>query len=173
MPAKLNQAMPEMPASGFKTFDEFQSWFKGFHQATTNHIRTVQKSMTPATATGAPRVTPIAAALVVDFERTDGDRYLVYHSTTANFADAAAVDVGISSRWFDQVGKGGVKKTYWIVTIKNNVASQTSPPASGTSLAIGTAATLPSPLPPNDTPVKSDETGHTVSGSGNTPKIGR
>lgn len=173
MPAKLNQAMPEMPASGFKTFDEFQSWFKGFHQAATNHIRTVQKSMTPATTTGAPRVTPIAAALVVDFERTDADKYLVYHSTTASFADAAAVDVGVSSRWFDQVGNGGITKTYWIVPVKNNVSGQQSPPASGTSLAIGAPAAVPSPLPPNDTPVKSDETGHAVSGNNNTPRIGR
>jgi hypothetical protein len=153
MPARLRHSIPEPPADPLKDSLALRNWMT----AMTNHARTVQQSMTPPVAVPKPVVTPVAGGNVIDFERTDGDRYFLYHSTNPNRSNAAMVDIGLSSRYFDETASGAVAKTYWIVPVKGNMIGPPSRPSSGTSLALGTATNLPAPQPVSTTPTASNK----------------
>lgn len=145
MPARLFHSIPEPPSD---LPEHHREWMT----AVTNTLRTMVKSQTPPKPVTQPTVTPIAQGNVIDFTRTDADKYLIYHSTDNNFANAAAIDIGLSSRYFDAVGNGGIAKHYWVVPLKGNMIGPASPPGKGVTLAAGAVVTLPPPRPISGNP---------------------
>lgn len=99
------------------------------------------------------RITPVAGGNVVDFTRSDGDTYTLYWSTSKDFALAVTVELGQSNTYNDNLGSGGVTRYYWIrARRQNGQDSSLVGPVAGMALTLGSATTLPKPLPATDFP---------------------
>lgn len=125
-------------------------------QALRNNVIKILPSRIPPRQISNLKVTPVAGGNYIQFSKSDGDNYAVYVNTTANFDTAAARDVGQSPTYVDNVGDGGKTRYYWVVAKKSGQPdSQPFGPVSGTTLALGTSATVPTPPPASDSPSSS------------------
>ncbi len=100
----------------------------------------------PPTVVSNVQVTPVAGGNLVTFTRSaDAEGYLVRISSTPswNASKDIQADIGDSNVYRDETGAGSVTRYYQIVSKNGQLFSQPSSPVKATSLAPGTAATLP------------------------------
>jgi hypothetical protein len=151
MSIKTKFSIPEPPS-------DMPGNHRAWATAITNVLRQVQGISAPPNQVPTPRITPVGGGNIVDFQRTNGQKYILYHSTSGNIADAGQIDLGLGNRYFDATGTGGVNKTYWVVAQNGGLSALQSPPGAAMSLDPGASATIPDPLPPV-TPTRSPITG--------------
>lgn len=117
----------------------------------------------PARPTSKIVITPIAGGNIIQWVMTDADSYKVYAAATDDISQATVLDAGQSNEFQHLVGAAAVKRFYWVQSCKGGVERNTPPvgPQSGTTLALGAGATVPSPPLSPDVPVIDLVTGHT------------
>ena len=122
------------------------------HVGLDNFLRDVRDILTQqVSAVPAPQpvtnlsATPTAGAVIVRFTRSNAQNFRLYYGSSPDRTQASFVDLGSNSQWTDSVGKGGVKRWYWVQAITPNALSPSSVtgPITATSLALGTNATVP------------------------------
>jgi hypothetical protein len=117
-------------------------------------------SRTPPRDPSNLQVTPLPGGNRVSFTRSDADYYILYYATTRDHSTAVAIDLGGGNEFNHLRGKGTEELFYWVQGFKHNgKSSNLVGPNSGTTLALGTNATLPLPPPSDDAPIKDDTTG--------------
>lgn len=162
-----------MPFQGIQSlpvkFDPKKDW---------NTVRAVLVSMQQNLADvmgvlSAPRaiqgltVNAASFANIVQFIKTNGDRYEVMVSATANLKDGYLIDVGDTGHWVDYTGKDGILRFYWVRAVNllgthTRVYSNWVGPKSATTLTVA-AATAPPAFPyVGDQPVTDQTTGFLV-----------
>jgi hypothetical protein len=137
-----------------------------FQDLRENVLRLMASQAAPRPPVGL-KVIPISFGNVVQFIRTDGDFYEVLWSTTPNIQNATSVNIGTSQQWQDNVGKAAITRYYWVRAVNqisgaDFIKSTEVGPVPGTTLASGTAATVPAPVAAADTLVLDQKTGTIV-----------
>lgn len=150
-----------MPTGIREVPNDFPAHQRNFLSDLRNAVVRLQSSVTPTRPPTNLKVTPIAAANVIQFTRSDGDAYVVYSSPTADITKATAYQIGSVQQFTEQLGAGGVKRFYWVSAVKaaTGTTSALTGPVSATTLAIGAAATVPTPPPATDSPETDASTG--------------
>lgn len=151
MSRQPNYGAPEVPTGGNFGRQAFDEWVR-------NSLLSVLSTLVPPGDVSNVRATALAAAIQVDFTRSDGDGYSLYWNTTASLEGAVRVDLGTANKYVDTIGDGLIKRWYLIRPRKGLVEGNYSPWVSQTTLAIGTAVTPPTPPPASDTPTVDQET---------------
>lgn len=121
------------------------------------------------------KVTPGAFSNTIQYTMTDADYYTIYASPTNDISKATILDAGKSNEFNHFVGAPAITRFYWVQACVTSVEKNSDPvgPISGTSLASGTSAPVPTPPPSPDIPVIDSTTGQVSrSGGRNVPSIG-
>lgn len=89
-------------------------------------------------------VTPIAGGNVIQFTRSNGVSFNLYASSSPDFTSASQQNLGSANTYTDNVGSGGVKRYYKVEALNGTGASSgLTSPKNGTTLALGSTATIP------------------------------
>lgn len=152
MPA--NTGKPAFPAGVPLDQDNFNRWV-------VNQIENLQAALIPPSMVSNFRVTPAAGSNIIDFTRSDGDAYTLYINSTASVNGATRIDLGIANRYTDDLGQGSIKRYYAVKAKKGNVGGTLSGWVSGTTLALGTPITTPTPPAATQFPFTDQETDST------------
>lgn len=105
-------------------------------------VEEIQPTSVPPQAPTGLKVTPIAGGNVVQFTRSNATNFRLYHSTTSDRGAAVIVDLGSNNSYTDSVGDGGIQKWYWVEAVNSQSVSAIVGPSTGTTLALGTPATV-------------------------------
>lgn len=136
-----------------------------FSQMREKLVRLEPDRIPPDTPTNL-RVTPIAGGNQITFTRSkDAKGYYLRISTTPSWSAATGMqrDLGDSNVVEDFTGAGSITRYYAVVAYKGDLESPATAPASGVSLGLGVAATLPAPPVSGAQISRSQETGLPVS----------
>jgi hypothetical protein len=139
---------------------EQQMWAQSIVSA----IKNLQTSVVPPAPPTNFTVTPKAGGNIIQFTRSDGDSYSVYRNTVPNLNGAQRFDLGLGNEYVDDVGAGAIKLYYWVRAKLGQLTSTRVGPISGTTLALGTAITPPTPPPGSQTPTSSNEDNQVIPG---------
>jgi hypothetical protein len=118
----------------------------------------LQSSSVPPGGVTNLKATAKAGGIIIQFTRSDGDGYILYHNTVPEISGAVRIDLGLANEYSDEIGEAAVKKYYWVKAKKGQMESPLSSLVTATSLALGTAITFPVPPPASQQPTQSDET---------------
>ena len=90
------------------------------------------------------KVTPIAGGNVVQFTRSNATNFRLYAGSTNDRSSARIIDLGSNNQYTDNLGDGGVDQWYWLEALSqtSSTPSDVVGPVKGTSLALGTSATV-------------------------------
>jgi hypothetical protein len=144
--------------------NSFSSDQQIFLQTLVSTLKELQQTVIPPNPPSNLKVTPKAGGNIVQFTRSNGDVYALYKSTSPSLNGATRVDLGKANQYVDDVGDAGVTVFYWIFAKTNQLTSTTVGPVSGTTLALGTTITTPTPPPASQTPTISDTDNQVVPG---------
>lgn len=129
--------LPDVPHTGNVALDDY---LNQLHNAVMPIIAAAQPPNLPSNLT----VTPIAGGNVIQFTRSNGTSYNLYMSNSPDRSTATQQNLGTANSWTDNVGAGAVKRYYWVEGLNaQNLSSGITSPKSGTTLALGAAATVP------------------------------
>lgn len=98
-----------------------------------------------------------AGGVIVEFTRSDADRYVIYRNTTPSLNGSVLFDIGNSNRFVDDIGASGELRYYWVKGKKNQIEGIPYGPVSATTLALDAEITPATPPPGSATPAQSDE----------------
>ena len=129
-----------------------------FNEGVLSALKNLQSALIPPTMVSNMRVTPIAGGNIIDFTRSDGESYTLYINTTGSINGAQRIDLGLANRYTNDLGQGGITRYYAIEAKTGNVHGSLSPWVAGTTLALGTAITTPTPPPATEFPFMDQET---------------
>lgn len=125
-----------------------------------NAIVQLQGSKVPPRAPTNLAIVPIAGGNAIQFTRSDGDYYRLYVSNSPDFGAANVIDLGDTGQYSHVFGEAAITKFYWVKAFKSSgMPSDPAGPLSGTSLALNTGTTVPTPPPGTDTPSEDTFTG--------------
>lgn len=133
-----NLASRTIPAVPVVQDTTLASWMQAIHDV----VKGLQQTVTPPQVPTGITVTPIGGGNVIQFTRSNATNVRLYHSTSADRSRAVIVDLGSNNGWTDTVGEGGVKKWYWLESVNSTSISALAGPFIGTTLALGTPATI-------------------------------
>jgi hypothetical protein len=116
--------------------------------------------------TSAPRAvknltaTAKAGGVIIQFTRTDGDRYVIYRNSIQELNGAVRFELGNTGYYSDDIGTSGQKRYYWVRAIKGSMESVLAGPVNATTLGLGVEITQPAAPPAVDEPVTSELYGY-------------
>lgn len=152
--------IPEIPLD-----PSISSSLRAALEAMRNTIQVLQAAVAPRPPSNLV-VTPVDFGNIIQFTRSDAHEYLLYVSTTGSLADATVRPIGDIAQYTDYVGKSGITLTYWVAAKSGELISDPTGPKSGTTLASGVAATVPTPPPATDNAAADVDTGRPTIGPG-------
>jgi hypothetical protein len=129
-----------------------------FLQALRTAVIKISSSVTQPGPVTNLTATAKAGGAIIEFTRSDADRYVLFRNTVKSFDLATQIDLGNSNRFVDDVGTGSVVMYYWIKAWKGGIEGPIVGPVTATTLDLDVTITPGSPPPGSQFPALDSET---------------
>ena len=129
-----------------------------FLEAVKRNVLAIQSSVLPPETVTSLTATAKAGGVIIEFTRSDADKYTLLRNTTKTMDGAVQFDLGNSNRFVDDIGASAITAYYWVRGKKGVIEGLTAGPVTATTLALDTEIT-PSASPPGSKyPARNTET---------------